>query len=625
MNPASIITSASLTPSGLHRANTTATQYQTNTQRREALQEFVDRKDWKAMQTLLTECPDTYRQDGRDVDQRHALELHGLNIRELGDFAEHFPADAWMPALMINWCDLSGIDTRIQGLTAHRYSHGLWMDNSGIGHEALHQLIEGARQCRLAGHVGLRELGFMFTVVPSMDQMLSRSLPEADFNQDWYQLGPILSELDQLIALSPSLRSFAISGMVPVAQSANEGVVSPRFALVMFDNLLGALSRTPLERLQIDNCSRGNFCYTGDVPIGLHEWEHSKTVAVNELFLTRWNLSQSSADPHLAIGEQRLLGADGILRAGQDWLHLTCHDLHQAAEAARVLANVLIERDSPTTVCWTLNGKEADKTWAAFADHLFTSNDDHPARFGALLELQLTCPHREDLHHLTAGLEHFRHLASLVIDDQAADEAALNDFASFTTWEKSTQTLISSLGKQPFLNRLDIEDLFDELSRTRETCVNHVFQQLNHAVIHHLLFGSHQPSRADDSVGGPGRIANPALTQSTSDLQKLQEIRDVVMEYEHGHTDHRKMLNHSYQRLLSSIERGVRQDRIARHMSEAGLDLGYHHVLDRDVSTVLVGHLRPSWKRGELGHAVLPIALTNKTNYTAWALAARKV
>lgn len=546
---------------------------------RNQLQDCARRKDWPALQNTLAAYPDTYRTEG--PDQAHpVLELDLADTRELGDLAEHLPPDAHLPVFVVRGADLRAPDQRIARLTAHRHSFGLRLENCQIDQPCMDVLTQGAQQAHAAGHPGLRVLGCTHAQAVSADTLFSISLEDDERDAHRQQCGLLDIGIQDLIQASPCLETFALTGLVPIESTPQDNGQLYTHGVIDLQPVFGALARTPLRQLHLDNCCSFNFNQNLGVDEDWSTWANSTSVSIRHIQLTRWCLDQDPGEDGKSL-DLLLLGA-GISDPAHGPICVECADMAEAAPACLGLATALLRRNAEVHVQWDCRGtphpyfgcytKEngRDEAWYSFHEKVLGSCSSKSGDFQAPLSVKLIRPHTLDLICMSDAVQHFKNIRALtVVDNQRVDYRAADNPELVRDREQRVVAFLQDLEQQPQLIELDLGHLLDNLAQER------------------LL--------AAATIRGPQ--SHLPLGQYSD-----QELQDY------------------YQGLQTQIEQEARRDRIAAEMTAHGLDLGGDTPLIADVASVIARQLQGA--RGELGESLLSVALTNTTNYAAWEAAA---
>lgn len=572
------------------------------------LQDCARRKDWSALQNILTAYPDTYQPES--LGEPHpVLELDLADTRELGDLAEHLPPDARLPVFVVRGADLRAPDQRIAQLTAHRHSYGLRLENCTVECDVIELFAKGARQGQEAGHTGLRELGWTNDRLPSVNQLFARDLDHQTFERHVAQCKAGESNLDELIAQSPQLEAFSLSGLIPIPTDTTDTGSNKAYGLLSLDNLLEALSKTPLKLLHLDNISRDCFRYDGGSAKGLDAWAASKTIGLQMLHLSRWNMGQAHEDPKVNRGELELLGASGLVRSEHGPIQLQCVELNDCDRLAEALGRTLTKRNTRTSVAWTMDGSGTDHGWDLFSRRLMVGEPPLAGGLKAPLALELRRPNGEDLNCLATNLMRFGMLTSLRVDGVAAtdDSGSTSDRGPDVSALKM-DTLLTQLGDQPNLTRLELDDVLTLLATTLPL---HIAEQ-----VAELRRAEEWQNRALHRTGK----RNPALAMEYR--SSLDQLRSLVDEDKAKHAAKTRQQAEWYAQLCGQV-RQTRLERTGQRFVAYGFDLGHSHRLDRDVAAVIARQL--DRHPGELGESLLSVALTHQANQAAWAAASREV
>lgn len=558
---------------------------------RSQLQDCAHRKDWSALQNILAAYPDTCQTKG--PGKAHpVLELDLADTRELGDLAEQLPPEAHLPVFVVRGADLRAPDQRIAQLTAHRHSFGLRLENCQIDQPCMDVLTQGAQQAHAAGHPGLRVLGCTHAQAVTADTLFSGALDDDERDIHRSKCGLLDIGIQDLIQASPHLESFALTGLVPIESMPGENGQQHTHGVIDLQPVFGALARTPLRQLHLDNCCSFNLNQNVGVDEDWSTWADSTSVSIQHIQLTRWCLDKEYGD-----GEARLrylLGGKGISRPVHGAIHVECADVVQAAHASWALGQALRRRNAEVHVQWECRvnpdpdirilGEEIhkDESWCAFYSTLLGT--DLPKLvdvFRAPLAIKLIRPQMIDLIRMTDVLKWFKNIRALTVANNGR-----------TNW---------------------IEAEGPELVQDRESRLVQQMQYREHRVVELLKSLEGQPQLIEldlghllDNLAQERLLAAATITepQSHPPLGKYSDQR----------------LQKYYQGLKTQIEREARRDRIAAEMTAHGLDLGGDSLLIADVASVIARQLQGA--RGELGESLLSVALTNTTNYAAWEAAA---
>jgi len=572
------------------------------------LQDCVRRKDWSALQNILTAYPDTYQPEGPG-ETHPVLELDLADTRELGDLAEHLPPDAHLPVLVVRGADLRTPDQRIAQLTAHRHSFGLRLENCTVECDVIQQLAEGARQGQEAGHPGLRELAWTNDRLPSVNQLFSRDLDDQTFERNVARCTAGESNLDELIAQSPRLEAFSLSGLIPIPTDTTDTGSNKPYGLLSLNNLLKALSKTPLKQLHLDNISRDCFRFDGDSAEGLDAWVASKTIGLQMLHLSRWNMGQVHEDPKVNRGELELLGTSGLTRSEHGPIQLQCVELNDCDRLAEALGRTLTKRNARTSVAWTMDGAWPDHGWELFSRSMMVGEPPLAGGLKAPLALELHRPHGEDLNCLATNLMRFGMLTSLRVGGVAAtdDSGSASDRRPDVS-ALEMDTLLTQLGDQPNLMRLELDDVLTLLSTTLPLHIAEQVAELRRA----------EEWQERDLLRAGKRNRTLAMEYRSS----LDQLRSLVDEDKAKHAAKTRQQAEWYAQLCGQV-RQTRLEQTGQRFVASGFDLGHSHRLDRDVAAVIARQL--DRHPGELGESLLSVALTNQANQAAWVAASREV
>lgn len=558
------------------------------------LEDCARRKDWPALQNVLTAYPATYETESPG-EARPVLELDLADTRELGDLAEHLPPDAHLPVFVVRGADLRAPDQRIAQLTAHRHSFGLQLENCLIDLPCMDVLTQGAQRALAAGYPGLRVLGCTHAQAVSADTLFSVSLEDDERDAYRQQCGMLDIGIQHLIQASPCLETFALTGLVPIESTPQDNGQLYTHGVIDLQPVFGALARTPLRQLHLDNCCSFNLNQNVGVDEDWSTWADSTSVSIQHIQLTRWCLDNGCAD-----GEARLrylLGGKGISRPVHGAIHVECADVIQAANASWVLGHALRRRNAEVHVQWECRGtpdqgirifgeeNHKDESWYAFYTTLLGT--DLPSFidvFRAPLAIKLIRPQMIDLIRMTDAMMWFKNIRALTVANnrrtnwrEADGPGLVQDRESRVVQqmryrERRLVELLQTLEGQPQLIELDLDHLLDNLAQER-------------------------------------LLAAATITEPQSHLPLGKYSDQELQDYDQG--------------LQTQIEQEARRDKIAAEMTAHGLDLGGDTPLIADVASVIARRLQGA--RGVLGESLLSVALTNTTNYAAWEAASQRV
>lgn len=584
-------------------------------QRQAQVQDAASRKDWSAVQNILTAHPDTFQATPLASDHPKLI-LDVADTRELGDFVEHLPPDAHLPTVVVRGASLVDLDQRITRLTAHRHSHGLRLENCHLDWQVVELLAQGAQEGQALGHVGLRELGWTNDQTPTADELFGSHQPNARFteNQSKFDLG--VSNLDEIIRQSPHLEAFALSGIIPIG--CDEGENNECFRALLPSNLMGALASTPLKRLDLHNFYWVAMQDTEDQDAAdWKAWASSPTVSLDRLHLSHWCMGGVKSGDNLDVNIRNLLGATGIRKGHERPFELSCAHMPEAGDMGETLGKALRERNSALTVQWTSVDAIDDDTWAAFSRQLFAPGCKAGGSFDAPLVLHLDGLQATSILELKNQLPRVTQLKRLTATADCRNAEVLypvmiNSADGLEGFEK----LLDEVGNQPLLESVNLDqpiDTFcqmlgklkpDEQYEKKISGIDTRIEELNAQV---------KAVREAVKQGALSRFKGAsAIRDHKEHITELKIKRQKLVE----HRGREARLQLQYAQLKQTVALNNTRDEGATHMVQRGFDLGYAIPMDRDVSAVIARQFQGA--RGDLGNALLPLALTNQYNYQGW-------
>lgn len=391
------------------------------------IQQCLDRKDFAAAFAGLSAWS---RLLYAASPQSRTLHLTGLDLRELGDFAQRLTPDIHLPVLVLRDCNLVGQDHRIERLTAHPGLHGLEIRGGRMSIQtdeapvisAWAALAQGAQSRWLQHASGLKQLRWTsderFQPFSGDPQYLDNN-PFRIVRDEGLRL---------LIQHSPQLESMHISGTVA------------KGAYLDMAHALEFLPRTNVEHLCLERCNP--LCFSGD--INDNEWgELGARLKTLDVQAWAWFSHPSGDSEYQAHGEVACLMMGLHACYANPDLVLRVTDLQRAPIIGQWLAAVLNDRTEPIHVVWNSTSPHLDFGFTLFCNRAInpTGKEDCDWEPEAV-RIELHC----NDHQMVANLST---LSSWLLDK--GDSTQLSVDACRTSWAQtqvgmpSDQTSIHAL------------------------------------------------------------------------------------------------------------------------------------------------------------------------------------
>lgn len=316
------------------------------------IQQCLDRKDFGAAFAGLSAWSSLLYAAS---PQSRTLHLTGLDLRELGDFAQRLTPDIHLPVLVLQDCDLVGQDPRIERLTAHPGLYGLEIRGGRLSIQtdetpvisAWAALAQGAQSRSLQHCSGLKQLRWTsderFQPFSGDPQYLANN-PSRIVRDEGLRL---------LIQHSPQLESMHISGTVA------------KGAYLDMAHALEFLPQTNVEHLCLERCNP--LCFSGDV--NDTEWG-DLGARLKTLDVRAWAwFSQETGDDEYELNGQVAFGMMGLhVCADNPDLVLRVTDLQRAPIVGQWLAAALDDRTEPIHVVWNSTSPHLDFGFTLFCN-----------------------------------------------------------------------------------------------------------------------------------------------------------------------------------------------------------------------------------------------------------------
>ncbi len=377
------------------------------------IQQCLDRKDFTS---AFSELRSWSRLLYAAAPGSRTLQLTGLDLRGLGDFAERLTPDVLLPVLVLRDGDLVGQDHRIERLTAHPSLHGLEVQGGSMtiqtddtpAASVWTALANGARTRWLQHGSGLKQLRW------TSNESFRPFSGNPQFLFDYPSRVVRDEGLRLLLQHSPALESVHISGTVA------EGVYLDMAHALEF------LPRTAVEHLCLERCNP--FCFSGDVD-GAEWGQLGARLKTLDVRAWAWFTRQTGDDEYEMDGQVAcgMLGLHAC--SGNPDLVLRVTDLHRAPIVGQWLAAALDERTAPVRVIWTATGAHQDVGFTLFCNRAMNVTGQEECDWQPeAVSVELHCNH----HQMAANLST---LASWLLEQD--DSTRLSVDGCRTSWAQT--------------------------------------------------------------------------------------------------------------------------------------------------------------------------------------------